>query len=490
MSMVVRSYPHSIKVTNAGKIAMLTDYADRYSRSVDWFLTRYEYTLCTGGKVVLQHLKETDVPELYALTNLSHAQYQSVQRQAFETYKSFTAILVNAVRKEIWKLQYVLTETGRKTLFQANLRQEWFTNPTLKSIVFQLVRAGVVSFPRIENNTTLKLSENVCQVNKTKTATGFKYFVHISLPDDIKKQAGITRRLVVPLNDSEHFLVKSKTADKVLDSVQLNMENMTATITTKTRPVEKRETGADIGLDFGLVNALTSSDGSRYGQNFQQRLLKLDKILLACVQGIQRRGIKPTHSKRYCLLTKRIRGYIKTEVNRILNRIADKDVSSLAVEKLDFRSSKLSKRLNRIISKCGRAVLNSKLKDLTDTQGITVTEVKPEYTSQECSKCGYVSKKNRLSQSKFKCLHCGYKLNADTNASRVIKGRRSTPELIASSNTTSRYQRKKTLDYLDNQFLARFGYPFSQATNTPNKNRLNSTQQVQLKYTQDLLFVS
>ncbi|MFT4245493.1 MAG: hypothetical protein QM571_03090 [Micrococcaceae bacterium] len=115
---------------------MLIDYSNRYakSKSVDWFLTRYEHTLCTGSKIALQHLKETDVPKLYELTNFLHAQYQSVQRQAFKTYKSFTATLTNAVRRKIWKLQYVLTETGRKELFRTKLRQEWFTNPTLKSL--------------------------------------------------------------------------------------------------------------------------------------------------------------------------------------------------------------------------------------------------------------------------------------------------------------------------------------------------------------------
>ncbi|MFT4186822.1 MAG: zinc ribbon domain-containing protein [Micrococcaceae bacterium] len=471
---VVRAYPHSIKNINAGKIAMLIDYADRYSKALDWFLTRYEYKFCTGQKVALQKLKQVDVPELYEFTGLTHAMYQAVQFQAMETYKSFTALLIKAVRREIYDIK-VLSNEGRVELYKANLRNEWFTNPTLKSIVFQLVKAGKISFPGLKNTNTIKLTENICKIQRTKTATGFKYFAHISLPDDIKKKAGIRHRLIVPLTDNEHFLAKSKHVDKILDGIQLNMENMTATVFTKTKSVEKRETGKDIGLDWGLVNLLTDSNGHQYGQTFYDNLAKLDKILTECAKGLQRRRLRLSTSKRYRDLTKHIRGYIKTEVNRILNRIADTDIRSLTVEKLDFRSSKFSKRLNRIISKSGRAVLNSKLKDLTDTQGITVTEVKPEYTSQECNRCGYIDKKNRPTQARFKCLHCGYRLNADTNASRVIKGRRSIPELIASSNSTSRFQRKKTLDYLDNQFLARFGYSFSQATITPYKNRLSST---------------
>ena len=56
---------------------------------------------------------------------------------------------------------------------------------------------------------------------------------------------------------------------------------------------------------------------------------------------------------------------------------------------------------------------------------IGVIEVNPAYTSQECSKCGFVSKKNRRTQGTFKCTCCDHKINADVNASRNIIKRRS-----------------------------------------------------------------
>lgn len=46
------------------------------------------------------------------------------------------------------------------------------------------------------------------------------------------------------------------------------------------------------------------------------------------------------------------------------------------------------------------------------------------YTSQRCSKCGYINKENRVSQDTFKCVKCdfGHKfyVNADYNAARNI----------------------------------------------------------------------
>ncbi len=50
-----------------------------------------------------------------------------------------------------------------------------------------------------------------------------------------------------------------------------------------------------------------------------------------------------------------------------------------------------------------------------------VIKIPPHYTSQKCSRCGTIDKKNRLSQSKFKCLNCGFCMNADINATNNIR---------------------------------------------------------------------
>ncbi len=52
--------------------------------------------------------------------------------------------------------------------------------------------------------------------------------------------------------------------------------------------------------------------------------------------------------------------------------------------------------------------------------GAKLVTVSPHYTSQKCSKCGYIDSRNRKSQSAFKCIRCGFALNADLNAARNI----------------------------------------------------------------------
>lgn len=64
--------------------------------------------------------------------------------------------------------------------------------------------------------------------------------------------------------------------------------------------------------------------------------------------------------------------------------------------------------------------LQTKIEYKAKEAGITVVYVDPQYTSQRCSKCGYISKENRKVQAIFCCQKCGYKANADYNASQNI----------------------------------------------------------------------
>lgn len=64
--------------------------------------------------------------------------------------------------------------------------------------------------------------------------------------------------------------------------------------------------------------------------------------------------------------------------------------------------------------------LQQKIKYKSKEKGIEVVTIKPNFTSQRCSKCGCINKGNRTSQEKFKCTVCNYEVNADINAARNI----------------------------------------------------------------------
>jgi putative transposase len=181
-------------------------------------------------------------------------------------------------------------------------------------------------------------------------------------------------------------------------------------------------------------------------------LKKVDEELTALAKHLQRQHIKPTDSPRYVNMNRRITEHVENEVNRCLNTVvALHNPAEIVAEALDFRYTGLSRRLNRILTRCGMGAMKKKLQSLHETLGITITYVPAAYTSQECSGCGFVNKTNRRGQARFVCGFCGKKLNADINASYTIRSRRSWPEEMKTA------RRSKVLSYLDHVFNMRWG---------------------------------
>ena len=207
-----------------------------------------------------------------------------------------------------------------------------------------------------------------------------------------------------------------------------------------------------VGIDRGLVTLFATSEGDMLGKSLYSWLKKVDEELTALAKHLQRQHIKPTDSSRYVNMNRRITEYVENEVNRSLNTVvALHNPAEIVAEALDFRYAGLSRRLNRILSRCGMGAMKNKLQSLHETLGITITYVPAAYTSQECSGCGFVNKTNRKSQSRFVCGFCGKKLNADINASYTIRSRRSCTGALQYAS------RKKVLSYLDHSFEMRWG---------------------------------
>ncbi len=183
-----------------------------------------------------------------------------------------------------------------------------------------------------------------------------------------------------------------------------------------------------MALDFGLSTLIATDEGDQLGRDWLKALRRYDHRITGIVRHVQRSGGKPRESRRYREAIAALRGFIRTEVGRVLNAlVAAKRPAALVLERLDFQNPALSRRLNRLIQNCGRSVIRAKLADLHDRFGIEAEEVNPAYTSQTCSVCGYVDKNNRPSQARFRCLWCGMEMHADCNAARNIGRRRASP---------------------------------------------------------------
>ena len=67
--------------------------------------------------------------------------------------------------------------------------------------------------------------------------------------------------------------------------------------------------------------------------------------------------------------------------------------------------------------------LGGYIADKATRAGVVLVHVDPAYTSQQCSACGHIDKRNRPDQATFRCTSCGFAEHADVNAACNIAAR-------------------------------------------------------------------
>ena len=204
-----------------------------------------------------------------------------------------------------------------------------------------------------------------------------------------------------------------------------------ATICYEIDPVEKNDNKEVVGIDVGVRN-IRLHDGTKFELPDMSRLEEKKKYHQRKIKGLK---VKSNQWIKHIEAVKRIDAKIanirKMWHYEIVNYLAEK-YQYVVVEDLNIqgmtrsakgtdedpgKNVKAKSGLNREILKTGWGQLFRILNERT-----TVVKVNPSYTSQECSKCGYVSKKNR-NGSVFICQECKFESHADTDAAIVIRER-------------------------------------------------------------------
>jgi putative transposase len=204
-----------------------------------------------------------------------------------------------------------------------------------------------------------------------------------------------------------------------------------------------------IGIDRGIARPVQCSDNKYFELTAEQKRSKNNKLIK--IKRYQRRMARQQkNSKRQLKIKYKIskaHKKIKNMRNDFCHKTSHKITSNtnnkiIILEDLNTKS--MSKRSKPKQDKNGKWLKNNAAaksglnKSILD-QGWNLLEqfilykclkfgkaffkVSAKFTSQECANCGYTHPSNRTSQSKFECMSCGNKDNADLNAAEVIKQR-------------------------------------------------------------------
>lgn len=182
------------------------------------------------------------------------------------------------------------------------------------------------------------------------------------------------------------------------------------------------DAGTILGVDLGIINIAADSDGSIYsGANIQA----VRQRLTARRSGLQKRATKAAKRKLRALSGKQKR-FQKHEnhcISKALVQEAQRSGRGIGLEDLrNIRNRvKASRGQRDRLSNWSFAQLRAFVCYKAKRVGVPVIFVEPAYTSQRCSCCGLIDKRNRPNQATFSCIGCSHSELADINAARNIK---------------------------------------------------------------------
>jgi putative transposase len=432
--MAFRTHPHKHKA-NKGKVEKVKDLRKPYRQfASDVAKVQWNNFFLTGS------FNKNLAPLSAIESDLSERQRQVCQYQVVGILESFTSNLVNYVR-EIIKGSKLDQET-KTVLFYINKYKLWYKQDVTMPLFVDgkrvkgekvIVEHKVLKFSTrlfkqalskhkrpTYDHINMALDAKVVDVSPKvpDKATEFPYWLKVSTLEKGKP-------VLIPLEENPYFeSVEGEIKNFVFVNEKGNGIEFCLVKDKNRIPYEPLT--EQMSLDYGLAVMFATPYGDLYGRKFFDRLKEKDEILTDLAKNRQRQNLNVS-SKRYKRIRNKFKEEIHNEICRVLNCIVKQyRPAKIVVEKLDFRRPELSRKMNRLLTQCGRKAIEIKLQCLAEDYGIEIEYVNPAYTSQECSNCGWTQKENRKSRDKFVCKRCGLTIHADVNGSRVIGSRSST----------------------------------------------------------------
>jgi hypothetical protein len=404
-----------LEATNPGKLTALDQLAGEY------LVLAQQYVLLFCTEELPNGFRSPSF-----LTSLSQRWHRVAIQQAAGVAKSWRSNRANAYEDYLDQLSVYQEQQAGGTQEVGAKAPEWreWNVPTLRQPCIQ-ANHNVVKLEKAEESTSdywLKVST---------LEKGHPLLIPVKLADSHKEQ------LTNPETGKRRKINSSVTLNK-RDEVwwlTLTYDETVAIQTTPDAPV--------IGIDVGIANFVTTSDGKTYG-SFHGKLRERQKRdrekrrrkakLRKCLEqrGIPKEKVPSTSSA----TGQRLMRHVKQSINRAVNLcFEDHEGCQVAYERLSVASMRFHARAQNAYLRASQlAHIPDQIKWNAPKRGVQATRVKSAYSSQECPMCHYVDRKNRPNQQTFCCRVCGHTAHADKKAAQTIASRSGDLELRACQN--------------------------------------------------------
>ncbi len=179
-----------------------------------------------------------------------------------------------------------------------------------------------------------------------------------------------------------------------------------------------------LGVDLGIVNIAVDSDGQKFSgshtRNLSKRYARIRKRLQSkqtksakrLLKKRNRKEMRMKRDKNHCISKALVMKAKDTERGIVLEEL--KGIRKRATVRKAQRREQHSWSFHQLRQFIGYKAAIA---------GVEVMVVDPRNTSRECIRCHNIDKRNRSSQSKFKCVKCGFVGHADHVAALNIQSR-------------------------------------------------------------------
>lgn len=414
---MLRTSRHSISNTaNQGKLNVLGQFVNDYKHDVQLFVNKIvkgEFPLQTlyspkGVEgAILKHSKYKR--DIYTkASQIVRGEIAAAEERRYQAYKK--------LYKKLIKLN-IHTAFTNKRYSELNLKHifktDFFTIPEIKNITIDLAKdlADIQDGKHFDNFVRIKLP----YFNEKGTRA-----LQIKLPVKNYKHSnnfitkGYTRKTSIQLKKvNNKFFINFLWEKNEIKKSKLSFKpKVKAKSKTDERPKQSdiilSKTDNSMGIDLGYKKLIVTSKGQILGTD----MINIYKKLVACKSG----------TAKY----KRLKRERDNKINFYVNQIDFDGVEVLKIEDLkDVKKDskgKKSKKINSLLSKWIYPKIISKITMTCEDKGILLVKVLPAYTSQTCSSCGEIHRKSRKGEL-YKCVSCGFELDADLNAAININNR-------------------------------------------------------------------
>lgn len=333
-----------------------------------------------------------------------------------------------------------------------NLRQRLVKNITLinfKSLTFQDMNILSINYEKgktgniidilEENSNKAIIKINLAGYKQVTIPTKFSKKYHGNLnnyngkPYKMNSYGNIGKRVMYTikfLKDRKVKIILFQKTEKSNYTYDDNKNNVLGVDVNTSSNLFSLSNGMQISYDEKIINQVAKLNKTiSYKQTNKSISEKnVDDVNKVYSKKIQRRIDKMVRRAEY---------YQNYKSHELIEYMKNNNFNYLVMEDLDIKSSKIKTKKNsngiklnyNNVAKTLRINnLKNVLERLCKKENFNFAKVNPAYTSQTCSVCGNIDKKNR-SHRMFLCTNCHHSDDADINAAKNIKNRITNPML-------------------------------------------------------------